>query len=1020
MSDTDTSNKTYWKSFGELGRDPAVLEQLRNEFPADYDEPSSDASSITRRTFMGLLAASAALAAAGCRRPEQKIVPYVRKPEYLTPGIANYFATAFTHQNFAAGLLVRSREGRPVKIEGNDQCTISGGKAMPLTQASLLALYDPDRVLRPTVNNSDSTPLNAVRRMADAIREVTATGKSVRIIVDEHASPSLARLYGELEQLLPNTRVVTWPAIVASGAAEANRQLLGIDAVLVPDLSRADVILGVEADFLGTDPEALYHIRNFSKRRKPETGSPDMSRYYAAEAMMTTTGSNADTRIRIKPGEFDEFLLALLHEVIAVKGAGALGADITTLLDGQGNNRFPMIKRIAADLAAKSSVVMIGRHLPAHTHALGVVLNQVLGAIGDGRIIDPRRALPFSNVKNVGIDTLKREMQSGSVGAVIFADVNPAYVLTANAFRALVSRVLYRFSLSQYADETSKSCSIFVPVNHYLEAWGDVRMLDGSEAVVQPLIAPLNEGQLSLADALMGIARALDEKNFETTPTFYNYVQKRWREERFPASARPSFDGYWNDVLRDGRAGVDPAPRAVAWNASSAAALLRKAAMGASAMAGTKGMRLGVLPGNTVYDGRYANLGWLMELPDPVTKVAWDNVAVLSRTTAVRLGVGKGSVIKVKTNAGSQRLAVFIQPGVADDTVFTQTGYGRTEGGRVSADKGVNAFALMSGTDTIGYHPVTVEVTGDTYPIATTQDHHSLSGDELFDIDRSDIVKEGTLAAFLKDPAGLYTNDLPLYGTEKNTDRPISVMPPHDYSTGHRWGMTIDTSACVGCNACVIACVSENNIPVVGKEQVMRGREMHWIRIDRYYTGPDDNPETLLQPMLCQHCEKAPCENVCPVAATTHSPEGLNEMTYNRCVGTRYCSNNCPYKVRRFNYLNFHKDDRDPVNLVFNPDVTVRMRGIMEKCTFCVHRINEAKYHAKNEGRDMLNDGEVVTACQQACPADAIVFGNTNDPGSAVSKHRASDRGYHVLRELNVLPSITYKAKIRNVNGGNA
>ncbi|MFZ1731088.1 MAG: TAT-variant-translocated molybdopterin oxidoreductase [Bacteroidota bacterium] len=1021
MSDTDTSkNKTYWKSFKELGSDPAVLEQLKHEFPADYDEPSSGASTITRRTFIGLMAASAALAATGCRRPEQKIVPYVKKPEYLTPGIANYFATAFTHQNFASGLLVRSREGRPVKIEGNDQCTISGGKLLPIVQASLLSLYDPDRILRPTVNSSDSTPLNAMRRMADAIREVTAKGKSVRVIVDEHASPSLAKLYGELEQMLPNTRVVTWPAIVAGGAAEANRQLLGIDAVLVPDLSRADVILGVEADFLGADPEALYHIRNFAKRRKPETGSPDMSRFYSAEATMTMTGSNADTRIRIKPGEIDEFLLALLHELAVVKGKGGFDASLVSQLAGKSNDRFPEIKRIASDLAAKPSVVMVGRHLPAHTHALGVMLNQALGAIGAGRIIDPAQALPYSNAKNAGIEALKKEMESGSVGVVIFADSNLAYALRSGSFRALVSRVLYRFSLSQYADETSKVCSIFVPVNHYLEAWGDVRMLDGSEGVVQPLIAPLNDGQPSLADTLMGVAREYEKKNFETTPTFYNYVQKRWREEHFPGSGRPSFDGYWNDVLRNGRIEGSLPARSAAMNGAAASNMLRKAVKSAAAQTSGTAMVLGVLPSNTLYDGRYANLGWLMELPDPVTKVTWDNVAIMSKTTAARLNVETGDVVSVKTKAGTQKLPAFIQPGVSDNAIFTQTGFGRSEGGRVSADKGVNAFALMSGTDTIGYVPVTVEVTGEKYPVATTQDHHSLSGDELYDIDRTDIVKEGTLAAFLKNPASLYTNDVPLYGADKNTDRPISIMTPHDYSKGHRWGMAIDTSACVGCNACVIACVSENNIPVVGKDQVLRGREMHWIRIDRYYVGDDEKPETLLQPMLCQHCEKAPCENVCPVAATTHSPEGLNEMTYNRCVGTRYCSNNCPYKVRRFNYLNYHKDDREPVNMVFNPDVTVRMRGIMEKCTFCVHRIDEAKYHAKNEGRDMLKDGEVVTACQQACPADAIVFGNTNDPDSAVSKHRASDRGYHVLRELNVLPSITYKAKIRNTNGGNA
>jgi molybdopterin-containing oxidoreductase family iron-sulfur binding subunit len=1016
MADTQNNNKTYWKSFGELARDPVLMEQLHNEFPEDYDVPSDKASAMTRRTFMGLLAASTALAATGCRRPEQEIVPYVKKPEYLTPGIANAFTTAFSRQNFASGLLVTSREGRPVKIEGNDLCPVSGGKSMHLAQASLLALYDPDRMLRPTVNDSDSTPLNAMRRIADAVREVTAQGRKVRVVVDEHASPSLRRLYDELERNLPNTRVVTWPAIAAYGAAEANRRLLGIDAVLVPDLAKAEVILGVDADFLGTDNEALYHIRNFSRGRKPEKNAPAMNRYYAVESMMTVSGSSADQRIRIKPAEIDEFLRALLHELVIVRGMGGLDAASTAALGSAGNTAFSEIKSIAADLAAKPSVVMIGRHLSAETHGLGIMLNTVLGAIGQGRIIDPRHALPFSDDKTAEINALRRELESGQVGVLIFGDVNPAYSMPGDMFRKLTSRVLYRFSLSLYADETSKHCSIFIPVNHFLEAWGDAAMLDGSQAVVQPLIAPLNEAQPSLPDVLMGIARAVDEKNFSTTPNFYEFVRARWQAEVLPRSGAANFTAFWTDALRTGSVRLDPVGREAALQWGEAAKVLR-----ATATAPASGLMLGVLASHSLDDGRYANLGWLMELPDPVTKTTWDNVAVMSRATAERLGVMKEDVILVKTAAGSTRLPVFVQPGVADDVVITHTGFGRREGGRVLEDKGVNVFPLLpAGSRSIGYVAAQVERTDERYPIATTQDHHSLSGEELYGIDRLEIVKEGSLESFLANPAALYKHDLPVYGADNATDRPISITPGYDYSKGHRWGMTIDTSACVGCNACVIACVSENNIPTVGKEEVMNGREMHWIRIDRYYSGDEDNPDTTLQPMLCQHCEKAPCENVCPVAATTHSPEGLNEMTYNRCVGTRYCSNNCPYKVRRFNYLNYHENDRDPLSLVFNPDVTVRMRGVMEKCTFCVQRINTAKYAAKNDGRDRLRDGEVVTACQQSCPADAIVFGDTNDPESAVSKSRESERGYHVLQALNIIPSITYKAKIRNTNGGAA
>lgn len=1014
MADTRSTGKTYWKSYEELSKDPALMKQLHNEFPENGSAPGGSVGSMTRRAFMGLLAASTALAATGCRRPEQEIVPYVRKPEYLTPGIANFFTTAFTRQNFAAGILVESREGRPIKIEGNDRCPVSAGKSNHLMQASLLSLYDPDRILRPTVNNSDSTPLNAYRRIADAVREVTAQGKTVRILVDEHASPSLQKLYSDLERFLPETRVVTWPAITAYGAAEANARLLGVDAELVPDLGKAGTILGVDADFLGTDPTSLWHIRRFASRRKPEHGTPEMNRFYAVESAVSTTGSNADQRIRVKPGEIDAFLLALLHELVVVRGVRGLDAETTTMLHGVTGDRFPEMKRIADDLLRSPSVVMIGRHLPEHTHTLGILCNTVLGAIWEGCILDPRRTLPFSHSKQRAITEFRKELDRGDVGVLLFAGVNSAYSMPAGMFRSLSSRVLYRFSLSLYADETSKVCSIFIPVNHYLEQWGDVVLFDGSQAIVQPLIAPLNEGQPSLPDALIGIARAVSEEHFADVPNYYEYVRARWESDVLPRSGETSFGSFWTEALRNGTVALTAPSTSVTVNAAPARDMIRTALS-----SGNAGMMLGVLPSHSLDDGLYANLGWLMELPDPVTKATWDNLAVMSRTTAGALGVEKGDVIRVKTAAGSTHLPVFIQPGMADDVILTHTGFGRTEGGRVLAGQGVNVFPLMPEAGrSIGYVSVQVEKTGERYPIATTQDHHSLSGEELFDIDRKEIVKEGTLEDFLANPATLFRHDLPVYGAADATDRPISIMPPHDYSRGHRWGMSIDTSACVGCNACVIACVSENNIPMVGKDEVMNGREMHWIRIDRYYSGDEDNPATTLQPMLCQHCEKAPCENVCPVAATTHSPEGLNEMTYNRCVGTRYCSNNCPYKVRRFNYLNYHRDDRDPMSFVFNPDVTVRMRGVMEKCTFCVQRINEAKYQAKNEGRDSLRDGEVHTACQQACPADAIVFGNINDPESAVSKSMRTERGYHVLQSLNVIPSITYKAKIRNTNGG--
>jgi len=1015
MKQPPSEGTTYWKSFEELAREPDVMEQLGREFDKEFERDSDASSSIPRRTFMGLLAASIALAGAGCRRPEQQIVPYVKKPEYLVPGIANHFATSFVHGNFASGVLVRSREGRPVKIEGNDLDPISRGKSSVFAQASLLALYDPDRTLRPTVNNSDSTPQNAISRMAKAMREVSAKGKKIRVVVDEHASPSLAALFRDVESTMPNTKVISWPALTRYGAPQANEAVLGFPGVLVPDLSKAQVIVGIDSDFLGTDEESLYHIRNFSTQRKPSKESPAMSRYYAVEANASLTGSNADHRIQIAPHEMDAFLLALLHELVLVRGKGNVGDTIRAQLTRFNNSKFTLIKKIADDLVNKQGVVMIGKHLPANTHVLGILVNKVIGAIGEGMPIDPAHALPYSSDKTHAIQEFQKELNRGDVGVVLFAGVNPAYSLPASDFRSMMSKVLYKFSASMYADETSKVCQIFIPTNHYLESWGDAVALDGSLSIVQPLIAPLNEDQLSLGDMLLRLMDEIRSETKSTAPTYYNYIRTRWEKEVFPVAGSGSFHSFWIDALKKGTVAMPSNARSLTFNQESVTRAISDAEKPAPS---TRGVVLGILPSASVYDGRFANLGWLQELPDPVTKVTWDNVALMSKATADVQGFTKGDIVRITSSKGSIELPVYIQPGVADNVIFTSTGYGRREGGRVLDGVGKNVFELIpTGESTLGYFSVTLRKTGKTYRIATTQNYFSLGGSELYGIDRSDIVKEGTLGAFVNNPKSLFENDQSVDGAKKQQDKPISLVPDYDYSKGHRWGMTIDASACVGCNACVVACVAENNIPVVGKEQVLKGRHLHWIRIDRYYNGDPANPNTLVQPMLCQHCENAPCENVCPVAATTHSPEGINEMTYNRCVGTRYCSNNCPYKVRRFNFLNYHKDEREPQMMVYNPDVTVRQRGVMEKCTFCIHRINEAKYHAKNEGRDLLHDGEVVTACQQACPADAITFGNMNDPDSALSKQRESDRGYLVLRELNVRPSITYLAKIRNTSG---
>lgn len=1007
------STNTTWKSIEELAHGP----QETGEFaPGTTSAPMLD-STVSRRGFMALVSASMALTAAACRRPEQKLVPSVKSLQNATPGLPLYYTSAYMHRNVAYGAVIKTREGRPIKVKGNELHTSNCGTASAEMQASLLSLYDPDRIRRPRMGSGKTSYDAAVQKIADAVTEAQGAGKKVAIVIDEHCSPTLNQLLSQITTTMPWVTVTVMPSIVADNEARANAAVLGIDGVIVADLSKASEIVSVDADFLGTDKLALHHTGRWAARRKPTKDNPTMSHVTVAEAQYSLTGMNADARVRLHPSQIEAFLGALEAEIV---GASAIGGSLAASATAETKAAASKAAaRLRAAMPRNEAVVMVGAHLSPRAHAVALSINSALGAIGGGKIIDTANVLPNSNAKGQAIAQLRSDMESGTVHAVLFCDVNPEYSAD-RAMKTAMAKVPMIAAVNLYEDETAALAKVSIPAAHWLESWGTAVAFDGTITVQQPMIAPLCEGVPSAPDVLIALAKKINPAFLGEMTTYAEFV-KSWIE----TSILPISGGVtWNKVLQDGI--VKPTSAAVGAASVNIAA-------GASLPTGTyaSGMTVLTAPSLALYDGKLANNGWLQELPDPVTKVTWDNVALMSPKTAVSLQLAADvspkvivkaneQVVTVATATGTIDLPVMVQPGMADNVIVTQLGYGRTSTGAVCDGVGSNGYALGAGSYAAATS-VTVKP-GERHRIATTQQHHTLTDGH----GERPVAKYMTLGDVAKGDFSVVSEHFnaqgpdgkPLAHGEKGEGKfltPLSATSDYKYK-GHRWGMVIDMSQCTGCSSCVVACQSENNIPVVGKEQVLLGREMHWIRLDRYYTGDDmDAPGAVVEPMLCQHCENAPCENVCPVAATTHSPEGLNEMTYNRCVGTRYCLNNCPYKVRRFNFLNYAKaEQRQPADLVFNPEVTNRFRGVMEKCTFCVQRLHEAKWHARDNGRSRVLDGEAVTACQEACPAGAIIFGDMNDPKSRVSMTQKDDRGFRVLSDINVRPSVTYLAKVVN------
>jgi molybdopterin-containing oxidoreductase family iron-sulfur binding subunit len=1082
--------KVFWKSLADLA-DPedaqkraqseeAAIAASRDASPASADalvrlrrgkeQPVAEAS-LGRRGFMFFAGATAALAAEGCaRRPIEKILPYTKSPEHLVPGVANHYATVRQFRGDAIGLLVESHDGRPTKIEGNPAHPSSRGATDLWSQAAIYELYDPDRSTTPfrggrgaatpgVASHLPATWAEIDAALGDIARAAQADGGAkLRILVEPTNSPTFIRLRDALQAKLPQAKVHVWSSVNDGNPREGARIAFGQAVNVVPDFTRASVILSLDSDFLGTEPGMIRATSGFAAGRRLPNGSSDpMNRLYVVEPTFTGTGMNADHRLRLPAQDVERFLVALAKELAEKFGVDLGGLAASLKADAAG---IPpkWVAAVAKDLAGAraKSVLVAGVRQPARVHALVHALNGALGNAGQTvsyfPVADPLEADPAVSLK-----ALVADMEKSAVGTLVILGGNPVYDAPADLkfgerLRALGSSV----HVSSHFNETSQACVWHAPRAHELEAWGDQRALDGTVALQQPLIAPLFGGRSDL--------EILAKLSGDIAPKGYDLVQQTVRGS---LSSVQAMNRAWNEALKKGVLG----PSARAYGPMEARRTEVAAAFAGAATAPAKGAPLGpdnlevtFAPCPKLYDGRYANNPLLLELPDPTNKVTWDNVACVSKATAQALGVENGAVVRL-TRAGAQPvdIAVWITPGQADHSLGLVLGWGRQKAGRYGDKHGFDVSGLRT-SDALGFasgvkaQKLTVaeldgikdrfrkvgmaasespaagrvrpddpfDVSTHAYKISQTQEHDAMEGRPL--------AIDATLAEYKKQAYFPYfpardRKDIDLHGKEigvRESGSPDPSTPPLwptvDYSKGNKWGLAIDLSSCTGCNACVVACQVENNVPAVGKEMIWRGREMYWLRVDRYFVGLDpNNPQVAFQPVACVHCEEAPCENVCPVNATEHSPEGLNDMAYNRCIGTRYCANNCPYKVRRFNFLNYHTSggtyDEVPETekMHYNPNVTVRMRGVMEKCSYCVQRIEEGKIDSRRTGKPM-KDGSVVSACQQACPAGAIVFGNLNDPTSAVAKWRAKDRSYRLLAELGTRPRTSYLGKIRNPN----
>jgi molybdopterin-containing oxidoreductase family iron-sulfur binding subunit len=1003
------SNKKYWKGLEELRQTPEFVEHSKNEFaeslPIEEVLNEAGLSTVTpRRDFLKALGFGVgAVTLAACQTaPVHKAIPYLVKPEEIVPGIPNYYASSYNGHS----ILVKTREGRPIKVEGNPACLLSGGRLNAQAQASVLDLYDVSRLQAPVLNGRETSWSQVDSFVKGELTKVKASGKKIRLVSSTVNSPSTKAVIAEFIAANPTAKLVQVDAVSYTGIIQANQNSFGKAVLPQYQFDKADVIVSFGADFLGTWISPVEFTRQYSANRGAASlKNKKMSRHIQFETGMSLTGTNADARIAIKPSEEGIALLNLYQ---------ALGGKVSAKKLANNPKADKAIQLAARELAnAKGKALVVCGSNDVSSQIIVNAINALLGSYGSTiNLNNPSNQFAGNDAEFVA---LINEMKRGEVGAVFFLNSNPAYsYVNTKEFTDALTKVGLRVSFADRAEETASLCTVIAPANHYLESWGDSNPVAGYYTLVQPTINPVYNTRMAEESLLNWSGSAVTE--------YYQFVRNNWENTVLASSGKS-----WDDVLQTGFVSIGSASATpVAFNLDVTAVANTIVAESAKLAAGSNGVEIQLYQNVAVGDGQVANNPWLQELPDPVSKVTWDNYVAIAPKYAEKLDLSEFDLVEVKTATHSVTLPVLIQPGQANGTISIALGYGRTKAGQAGTEVGKNAYPFLTFENGTFQTAAVASISkvGGTYILAQTQTHHSFEG--------RNIIRETTLKEYLQDPYAGSGN-----GASKKHES-YDLWDKYE-KPGNNWVMAIDLNACTGCGACIVACSAENNVPVVGRDEVRRRREMHWIRIDRYYSYNEngtavteeneiahlenlDDVSVVHQPMMCQHCEHAPCETVCPVLATVHSSDGLNHMAYNRCVGTRYCANNCPYKVRRFNWFNYWNDSRfdnylnnEFTQLVLNPDVTTRSRGVMEKCSMCIQRIQAGKLQAKIEKRP-LKDGDIQVACQQTCPANAIIFGDGNDPESAVSKALQSERTYYVLEELNVQPGVGYQVKVRNTS----
>ncbi len=993
LEDTTNQEFGYWKSLKDISSEDDYNRFLKQS------EHNVD-NGLSRRNFLSLIAASVALAGLeGCKKPVQKIIPYVEAEIGTIPGIPKYYASTLPFKNNALGVVIENHDERPVKVEGNEKHPTSLGKSNSFAQASTLEMYDPDRA-RGVKFKGKKVDWNEYLNFAKSIND--GNGKGLAVLMQESSSPTIKSIQEDFKKNLPNADWVVYESVNNENLYDGIELAFSKRLQPLYRLEKAQIIVSLGSDFLGVDDNNIYHTRKFAQNRNIVDENSTMNRLYVAESSISSTGSSADHRLNVPQHEMENLLAELAYEL------KQLGLRIEAKKVKSSNNLW--VKAAAKDLfdGRGESIIIGGSSLSKEFHQLIALINYNLKAPID---YYPLNMSQVSSVKN--FESLCKDMKDGKINNLIILGANPVYDSPVDFdFAESLKKVKNSVHLTNIIDETSKLCSWNIAMNHYFECWGDAMTYDGHVSIVQPQIMPLFDSK-SIIQVLSPIVHSKEQSAYDT-------VKNVWKSKIVKSG---NFEREWDKVLHDGlykkpifkKVNVRPASK------------ISTAVLNNYSLDNDK-FEIVFCPSSSVYDGRYANNGWLQEIPKPITSLTWDNAALISIKVAKKLNIKNGQMLEISVGDNSINIPAFITPGQNQKSITLELGYGRKFNGRIGNEVGFNVYPLRSSDSPSFILNGSIKVLNETYPLASTQDHHGLEDDKYAAPGFDDLANKETqsrIPELVKQSTLDYYKDNPDWVQKKveqhKPDKKRSwadhsmYNPDWDYSKGPQWGMSIDLTSCTSCNACSIACQSENNIPVVGKQQVMNGREMHWIRIDNYFAGDPDNPEVSTQSVACVHCELAPCESVCPVAATTHSSDGVNQMTYNRCLGTRYCANNCPYKVRKFNFYNYTRDLPEVVQMAMNPDVSIRFRGVMEKCTYCYQRISSARITAENEGRE-IKDGDFQVACQQSCPADAIKFGDINDPNSEVSKAKRRNRDYALLAHLGTAPRTTYLAKIRNQN----